>query len=371
MRGPSKSHLDSANHPASECIPATNRFTINASLTVLNMKGRPIFVAALSRLRWDKQKPQPNLLHLSNTEQHTPKPDTLNPNRMQSDEYPLAQQVLDDNDMDIARPDTKQKKKRRIIILSTTVTAMILAGIVFFVLRLKQSPHHEYVTLRHDNRTIQTLVVLPKVKDKAPVVILVHEVFGLTDWAKNMADELAEQGFIVIAPDLLSGYGPNGGGFNEFGNEAERVSAVSSLDLPGVLADLDAAVDYGKQLPAANGKIAVVGFSWGGWRSFAFATHRKDLSAVFVFYGAGPDDVSTITAPVYAFYGGEDGGVDGSIPATQDAMKAARKFYSPITYEGAGHGFMRTGEDHGNKVPANKTAHDQAFTRLIKLLREM
>ncbi len=236
---------------------------------------------------------------------------------------------------------------------------------------LKGSSHHrEYVTLKHDARAVQALVVFPKIKTKVPVVVLVHEVYGLSDWAKGMADELADAGFIVIAPDLLSGHGPHGGGYSEFASEDERQYAVTDLDSADVLADLDAAVDFGKKLPAGNGKIAVVGFSWGGWKSFAFATHRKDLSAVFVFYGTGPDDVTAITAPVYGFYGGDDGGVDGSVPATTEAMKAAGKFYEPVIYEGAGHGFMRTGEEIDNKFSANKTARDQAFARLVKLLKE-
>ena len=134
---------------------------------------------------------------------------------------------------------------------------------------------------------------------------------------------------------------------------------------------LDAAADYGKKLPAANGQIAVAGFCWGGAKSFAFATHRHDLSAAFVFYGTGPADVSSINVPVYGFYGGEDARVDATIPGTQDAMKAAGKTYDPVTYDGAGHGFMRAGEDPGNTNPANKTAREQALTRLIKLLKEM
>jgi carboxymethylenebutenolidase len=273
--------------------------------------------------------------------------------------------------MDIARPDIKEKKKKKRQIVVWTAVVVILAVAVFLVLRIEESPHREYVTLRHDARTLRALVVFPKIKNKASVVILVHEIYGLSDWARGMADELGEEGFIVIAPDLLSGYGPKGGGDSDFASQDERVGAVSGLDPAGVLADLDAAVDFGKKLPATNGKIAVVGFSWGGWKSFAFATHRGDLSAVFVFYGTGPTDVTTINAPVYGFYGGEDGGVDGSIPATTDAMKAAGKFYDPVTYEGADHGFMRLGESLGNSNPSNKTARDQAFARLAKLLREM
>jgi carboxymethylenebutenolidase len=269
---------------------------------------------------------------------------------------------------------------------STKIPPLAVLAAVLFVLasglslhaqdwakaRLDASPrHHEYVPLKHGDRTVQAFVVYPEIKSKAPVVILIHEIFGLSDWAKEMADELAGQGFIVIAPDLLTGFGPGGGGSSEFASQDATVKAVSGLDPEVVTADLDAAADYGKHLPAANGKIAVAGFCWGGGKSFAFATHSKVLSAAFVFYGPGPADVSTITAPVYGFYAGNDARIGATIPATTAAMKAAGKKYDPVTYDGAGHGFMRAGEDPGNTVPGNKTAREQGFARLVKLLHEM
>jgi carboxymethylenebutenolidase len=238
--------------------------------------------------------------------------------------------------------------------------------------RLDASPrHHEYVNLQHGGRTVQAFVVYPEVKTKAPVIVLIHEIFGLSDWAKEMADELAGAGFIVVAPDLLTGFGPNNGASDAFTSMDATTKAVSGLDAAVVTADLDAAADYAKKIPAANGKIAVAGFCWGGSKSFAFATHRKDLSAAFVFYGTGPSDVSTITAPVYGFYAGNDARVGATVPATTDAMKAAGKKYDPVTYDGAGHGFMRAGEDPNNNNPANKTAREQGFTRLVTLIKEM
>jgi carboxymethylenebutenolidase len=238
--------------------------------------------------------------------------------------------------------------------------------------RLEASPrHHEYVALKHGDRTVQAFVVYPEVKGKAPVVILIHEIFGLSDWAKEMADELAGEGFIVVAPDLLTGFGPNGGGSSAFADQDTTVKAVSGLDSNGVNADLDAAADYAKQIPAGNGKIAVIGFCWGGSKSFAFAAHRKDLSAAFVFYGQAPADVGTITAPVYGFYAGNDARIGATVPGTVDAMKAAGKEYYPVTYDGAGHGFMRAGEDPTNAVPGNKTAREQGFARLVAALKEM
>jgi carboxymethylenebutenolidase len=238
--------------------------------------------------------------------------------------------------------------------------------------RLEASPRHrEYVQLKHGSRAVEAFVVYPEVSTKAPVVILIHEIYGLSDWAKEMADELAAEGFIVIAPDLLSGMGPGGGGASAFPSVDATTHAVSGLDADQVTADLDAAADYAKKIPAANGKIAVAGFCWGGTKSFAFATHRRDLSAAFVFYGSGPADVSAINAPVYGFYAGNDARIGATVPGTVAAMKAAGKVYEPVTYDGAGHGFMRAGEDPGNAVPGNKTAREQGFARLVKLLKEM
>ena len=237
--------------------------------------------------------------------------------------------------------------------------------------RLDQSPrHHEYVSLKQGNRTVQAFVVYPEVSGKAPVVVLIHEIFGLTDWAKEMADEIAAKGYIVIAPDLLSGHGPKGGGFSEFASQEDAVKAVSGLNPDEVNADLDAAADYAKKIPAANGKLAVAGFCWGGGKSFAFATHRQGLSAAFVFYGPPPSEFSTISAPVYGFYAGNDARISATVPATTEAMKAAHKKYEPVIYDGAGHGFMRAGEAPEASA-ANKKAREEGFDRLIKLLGTM
>lgn len=237
--------------------------------------------------------------------------------------------------------------------------------------RLDSSPrHHEYVSLKHGDRTVQAFVAYPEVNRKAPVVILIHEIFGLTDWAKEMADEIAASGYIVIAPDLLSGHGPNGGDFSTFTSQDAATKAVSALDAAAVNADLDAAADYAKKIPSSNGKLAVAGFCWGGGKSFAFATHRRDLKAAFVFYGPPPSDFATITAPVYAFYAGNDARINATIPSTTEAMKAANKRYDPVIYDGAGHGFMRAGEAP-DATPANKKSREEGFDRLIKLLGAM
>jgi carboxymethylenebutenolidase len=238
----------------------------------------------------------------------------------------------------------------------------------------KSSRHQEWVDVKHDNRVVHAFVVYPEVKSKAPAVIVIHEIFGLTDWSREAADELAAAGYVAIVPDLLSGFGPNGGGTSAFGGNQEAIKAVSGLDPDVVTADLNAVADYAKKIPAVNGKLAVAGFCWGGGQSFRFATNRKDLSAAFVFYGPPPKALSSTTAPVYGFYAGNDSRIDATIPETTQAMQAAGKKYDPVTYEGAGHGFMRNGEDptqDAEKNAANKKAREQAWERWKSLLKAM
>ena len=238
--------------------------------------------------------------------------------------------------------------------------------------KLEKSPRHqEWVKVKHGSRTIDAFIVYPEVSHKAPVVLLIHEIFGLSDWARSMADDIAAMGYIVIAPDLLSGFGPNGGGTSAFPDQQAVIKAVSGLDADTVTADLNAAADYAKKLPAANGKLAVTGYCWGGGKSFLYATQRHDLSAAFVFYGPPPPTASlaSIVAPVYGFYAGNDARITTTVPDTKTAMAAAGKKYQPVIYDGAGHGFMRAGEDPGDTNPANATARTEGLKRLETLLK--
>ena len=238
--------------------------------------------------------------------------------------------------------------------------------------KLDKSPRHqEWVKIPSGDRTLQAFIVYPEVKNKAPVVLMIHEIFGLTDWVRSMADDLAAQGYIVIAPDLLSGTGPNGGGSSAYPDQDARVKAVSALDAGSVMADLNATAEYARKLPAANGKLAVIGFCWGGGKSFQFATVEHHLSAAFVFYGPPPQNLSAITAPVYGFYAGNDARISSTVPDTKKAMEAAGKKYEAVVYEGAGHGFMRAGEDPANTNPANVSARKEAMDRLKTLLKKV
>jgi carboxymethylenebutenolidase len=195
--------------------------------------------------------------------------------------------------------------------------------------RLEKSPRHqEWVQIKNGDRTVHAYVVYPETKEKAPAIIVIHENRGLTDWVRAVADQLAEAGVIAIAPDLLSGSGPNGGKTSDFPNTDAAREAIGKLTPEQVTSDLNAAADYVTSLPASNKKVAVAGFCWGGGQSFRFATNRPGLAAAFVFYGPGPNTkeaVAKITAPVYGFYGGNDSRIGETIPGTASLMKDAGK----------------------------------------------
>ena len=250
---------------------------------------------------------------------------------------------------------------------------------------VNRSPRHrEWVTLKSGDRKVSAFLVYPEVKGKATSVVVIHEIFGMSDWVQMEADELAAAGYIAIAPDLLSGMGPNGGGTDSLADGNAVGKAIRDLPPDQITADLNAAADYVVKLPAANGKVAVAGFCWGGGQSFRFATNRPSLAAAFVFYGPAPDSadaIAKIKAPVYGFYAGNDARIGATVPKTQEMMKAAGKAYEVTTYEGAGHGFMRAGDapppaaDADEKTKeayaGNKKARDAAWARLKEVLGKL
>ncbi|MCI0619268.1 dienelactone hydrolase family protein, partial [bacterium] len=228
--------------------------------------------------------------------------------------------------------------------------------------KLEKSPRHsEWVDVKNGNRAIHSFVVYPQSKEKATAVVVIHENRGLTDWVRGVADQVAEAGYIAIAPDLLSGMGPKGGNTSDFADADAAKEGIYKLEQPQVTSDLNAVADYVIKLPASNGKLAVAGFCWGGGQTLRFATNRPDLKAGFVFYGSfehTKEDIARIKSPVYGFYGGSDERIGATIPGTTEQMKAAGKTYEPVTYEGATHGFMRSGED-----PAGPAADKDARTK--------
>lgn len=236
----------------------------------------------------------------------------------------------------------------------------------------KSSRHQEWVKIKHGDREVNCFVVYPEVKDKATSIVLIHEIFGLSDWARAAADELAAEGYLVIAPDLLYGSVTNGGTEELIKSGGNVGKAIQALPPNQITEDLNAIVDYATKLDAANGKVVVGGFCWGGGQSFRFATNNKDVKAAFIFYGTPPgtNNMAKINCPVYGFYAGNDARVSATIPKATEAMRAAGKTYEPVIYDRAGHGFMRAGEAPDASA-ANKKARDEAFKRWVELLEKI
>jgi carboxymethylenebutenolidase len=234
--------------------------------------------------------------------------------------------------------------------------------------RLNSSPRHaEWIDIKSGEQTIKAFVVYPERKDKAPVVLVIQEIFGVTDWLRSLCDELAENGVIAIAPDFLDG--------QKFEDPDAASKAVSAVTQEKVKSVLDATADYTLKIPAGNSTLAVCGFCRGGGWTFTYANENPKLKAAYSFYGAAPDSadkVKNIACPVYGFYGENDERVNATIPKAEALMKAAGKKYEPVIYNGAGHGFMRSGEKtNPNFREADGKARDEAWARWKKLLKEL
>lgn len=247
----------------------------------------------------------------------------------------------------------------------------------------KSSRHQEWVKVKNGSREVSSFVVYPEVKNKATAVIVIHEIFGMTDWVQSLTDQLAEAGYIAIAPDLLSGMGPNGGGTSSLGNGVGQ--AIRDLPADQITADLNAVAAYVTKLPAANGKVVVTGYCWGGSQSFRYATNNPNVKAAFVFYGSAPSGTAQgqdpwqpdktalerIKAPVYGFYAGNDARINATLPATSAAMTELKKTFDQVIYEGSGHGFMRAGDAPEPVAPqpkGEKEADDKAAADYQKAL---
>ena len=234
----------------------------------------------------------------------------------------------------------------------------------------KSSRHGELVDVKMaSGAPVKTWIVYPERKDKAGVVIVIHEIFGLSDWIRAVADQLARDGFIAVAPDLISGHGPGGGGTDSAASRDDVVKLIRELTPEEVTARLNAVREWAIKLPAANGKSATIGFCWGGGKSFAYAADQPSLNAAVVYYGVSPDAqaLAKIKAPVLGLYGGDDARVDATIPPAEAEMKKLGKTYEPHLYEGAGHGFLRAQAERNG---ANLKATQQAWPRMISFLRD-
>ena len=237
---------------------------------------------------------------------------------------------------------------------------------------LEKSPRHgEYVDIKlpSGGTPIRTWVVYPERKEKAGIVIVIHDIGGLSDWIRGVGDQLARDGFIAVVPDLVSGRGPNGGGTEATSSRDEVSQLVRGLTPEEATARLNAVHDYAAKLPAGNGKTATLGFCWGGAKSFSYATQQPDLDAAVVFYGTSPEaaELAKIKAAVLGHYGSDDARVNVTVPPAEAEMKKLGKTFEAHTYEGAGHGFTRSQEGRDG---ANFKAVQQAWPRTLAFLRE-
>ncbi len=236
--------------------------------------------------------------------------------------------------------------------------------------RLQSSPRHgEWV--KYDagsGDSVLAWVVYPERSDKAPVVVVIHEIYGMSDWIRGVADQLAEAGFIAVAPDLLSGKGPGGGGTESLGQDVR--AAIRELDQSEIERRLEAAAAYGTSLPAGRNAVASIGFCWGGSTSFRFATMWPELKGAVVYYGSSPDteSLADANAAVLGLYGGDDARVNATIEGARQEMQRLGKRYEVEIYDGAGHGFLR---QQSGRDGANMKATEQAWARTVAFLNEV
>lgn len=258
-----------------------------------------------------------------------------------------------------------------LIALSTTVSvpgnASLPADAAGARARLASSPRHgEWVTYQSGSDSIRAWLVYPQRKDNAPVVVVIHEIYGLTPWIRAVADQLAQEGYIAIAPDLLTMKGlPNA---TDSVPSDLATAAIRTLTSADVQRYLDATASYAMALPSAQKKYGILGFCWGGGASFEHAVHSPSLAASVVYYGVSPATASlgSIKAPVLGLYGGSDARVGATVPPADTAMKALGKIFTHYSYEGAGHGFLR---QQSGQAGANLTATQKAWPATIAWFR--
>ena len=226
---------------------------------------------------------------------------------------------------------------------------------------------HEWVDVPFAGQRLHTWIEYPNRADPAPVVIVMSHEAGLDDWMRAIADQLATEGFIAVAPDILSGRGPKGGNFDSFPFAADVVRANATLPQDEALRRYAAARDYALKLPGARAKSASLGAGMGGADSFRFAAEVPDLDAAVVFYGVAPDEtvLANVRAPVAGFYGEDDPRVIPTVRAAEAAMKRLGKAYDVHIYPGATQAFLRATVEG-----RNTEATAAAWRAAIQFLRQ-
>ena len=284
----------------------------------------------------------------------------------------MAQTRPDDHSAHVAQTPATQAPAAQAPPFSRPANDKVPPGIAEAGEELKTSKlKNEWVDIPYaGGPVIKSFVVYPERREKAPVVIVIHEIFGLTEWIRGVAEQLAEDGYIAIAPDFLSGMGPGGGGTAEIGGDDAARKVIAGLTPAEAMNRLNAVHAYAVKVPGTNGRTATIGYCWGGARSFEAAVNQPELDAAIVFYGTSPanaPDLAKIKAPVLGLYGADDARVNATIEPASAEMKKLGKTYEYEIYDGAGHGFLRAQADRGG---ANYRASEKSWPRVLAFLEK-
>jgi carboxymethylenebutenolidase len=253
--------------------------------------------------------------------------------------------------------------------------------------RLAASPRHgEWVKFpvgQGTSDTVMAWVVYPSSRAKAPVVVVVHEIFGLSTWVRGVADQVAADGFIAIAPDFLSRVRGGPSTVELSADTARRL--INGVDAAERNRIISAAASYAMTQPSAEQRYAVIGYCWGGSTTFMHAVNGgvKGFSGGVAFYGTpysnpgtpatattaavpatpNADSIAKIHVPVMLLSGSKDMRITASMPAIDSIMKSLKKDYYGKNYEGAVHGFLRAQDD---PKPARDEAEEKANLEAAK-----
>ncbi len=243
--------------------------------------------------------------------------------------------------------------------MNLKIVAALITLVMLPSFRPSVDVHAEYVKFLSDKDTITAYLAYPERQDRAPVVIVIHEIFGMSDFIRQTTEELARDGFVAIAPDLLS----RRGGTPSSADDARKL--IAGLNPDTVTRDLDATAAYVKRLKAARpDRVGVIGFCWGGGQSFRYATNNPSLRAFVVCYGPGPGalSIARIRAAGLGVYAENDARIDAGLGDVDAAIRTYHKAYHYAVYPGVGHGFLRTRE--------KPDVADSAWGNVVRFFRE-
>jgi carboxymethylenebutenolidase len=224
----------------------------------------------------------------------------------------------------------------------------------------RDDPRLETGTLEYGG--MRCYVARPKdAAAKRPAIVVIHENRGLTPHIEDVARRAALEGFLAVAPDLLS---PDGGTPKDEDRAREMIAA---LDRRQTVANLVAVVDDLARRPEA-GRIGCIGFCWGGGMANQLAVHAERIAAASPFYGQVPDalDVPRIKARLLLHYAERDSRINTGVPAYEGALKAAGIQHALHVYPGTDHAF----HNDTAGVRYNRQAAELAWGRTMAFLKD-